>query len=158
MTLQSYIGSSLYVVKATPTALTETALEALFAAGASPAPAKVGQLMMLPELGDTINTIEVPQLELGRVQRIVGQRDGGTALITVAYDAADGGQTILRDGAGSNDVHTFKIQDGHATTSAWYFTAILASLRYAAREGTNAYQFTMEVYPQSDLLGPYDPS
>ena len=151
MALQSFIGGSVSVVAAEPSALTEAGFEALTFV-------KVGQLMMTSELGDTINMIEVPQLELGRVQRIVGSRDGGTATITVAYDASDNGQTILRNGSGSNTVHSFLFQDGHSATSAWYLTAILAELRYGAREGGTAYQFTQTFYPQSDLLGPFDPT
>ena len=150
MALNSFIGSKLSVSASTPSAITEAGFEALTYTA-------VGQLMMLPEFGDQTNMIEVPQLSLGRVQRIVGMADGGSATITIAYDASDAGQNILRTGAGTNTVHSFKIEDGHAATntSEWYLTAIIASLRYAARDGTSAYAFNLEIYPQSDITGPF---
>ena len=152
MALQSFIGSQLHVSNGVPAAnaKTEAGYEGLTYT-------QVGQLMMLPELGDTRNQIEVPQLALGRVQRINGMADGGSAVIQIAYDGADAGQTILRTAAGTNSAVTFRIDDGHAlTTSRWFIEAVIASLRYATRDGSSAYSFNLEIYPQTDLLGPYD--
>lgn len=151
MALNSFIGSVVSVAASAPSALTEAGFEAVSGFQA------IGQLQMTSELGDTINMIEVPVLAESRVQRIVGNRDGGSVTLTISYDATDAGQAILRTGAGTNTVHTFRFDDGHAlTTSRWFMTAILADLRYAQRDGTTAYQFTQMIYPQSDLMGPYD--
>lgn len=156
MALNSYIGSTLHVVKAEPATFNETGFEAIFASGASPAPAKVGQVQMIGDLGDTVNMIEVPVLDESRIKRIIGSRDGGTCEVTVSYDESDAGQVILEAGKYTNVVHSFKITDNtDAGGKSWYFTAILADKRWAPREMTNAMQFTQLLYPQSPVYGPY---
>ena len=151
MALNSFIGTTVSIAASEPSALTETGFEAV--SGFQ----EIGQLQMVSETGDTINMIEVPVLKDRRVQRIVGGRDGSTVQLTISYDSSDAGQVILRAGAGTNTVHTLRFDDGFAlTTSRWFMTCILADLRYAQRDMTTAYQFTQTLYPQSDIIGPFD--
>ena len=153
MALNSFIGSQVLITATAVTAYTETAFEAISASAWK----EIGQLKSVGEIGDAVQMIEVPLLAKGRVNRIVGGVDGGSVDLMIAYDKDDEGQAIIRSGKGTNSVHILQIRDGHAKdTSRWYLPIVIADVRYAARDNATDYSFTTTVYPQTDLLGPYD--
>lgn len=116
----SYIGSTLSVVASAPSAEDASGYEALSFT-------EVGRVVSIGELGDTSEDIAFDLLKPGRRSHVNGVKDLGEVSVTVEYDRADAGLTILEAAANGNTTHSFKVTDSDGDD--YYFQGIVANLR-----------------------------
>lgn len=146
----TFNGSTLAVQKAAlPSTLNETGWE-------TGTYTDVGNIQDIGEMGDTHNQIEYSTLADSRQKRLPGLRDGGSVPLTVIYDSSDGGQTILRAANGTTDVHLFKVKDADGET--YYFGGVVADLRWPTRDNSTVKMFTVNIYVNTQVYGPYSDS
>jgi len=116
----SYIGTTISVVAATPATEDDTGYSAL-------SWTEIGKVVSLSELGDTVEDIAFNLLKGGRTKHVNGTKDVGDITGTYEYDSADAGQVILRSGAGSNTVHSLKVEDTDGNIK--YLQGVVADVR-----------------------------
>lgn len=122
----SYVGSTLSVSAALPATYDSTGYAALTWT-------EVVGIVDVGEVGDQQNDITIDTL-VGRVEHVNGSADLGEIAISYTFITADGGQVILRAGAGSNTGHSFKVEDADGDIA--YFSGIVANVRDRARTST----------------------
>ena len=143
----SFIGSTLAVVAGTPSGgVEETNWEALTYA-------LVGNVQDIGEMGDTHSQIEYNILAEGRTKRLPGAVDGGVVPITCIYDASDAGQNAIRTANGSVTVQSFKVKDADGET--YYFSGLVADVRWPVRDNGTVKMFTFNIYPNTAIYGPF---
>ena len=116
----SYIGSTLAIVAATPSAEDQSGYEAL-----SFTP--VGRVVSIGELGDTSEDIAFDLLQPGRRSHVNGVKDLGEVPVTLEYLRSDAGLTILESAANGNTTHSFRVTDSDGDD--YYFQGLIANLR-----------------------------
>ena len=144
----TFIGSTLAVVAgAAPTNLNETGWEG---AGTY---VTVGNVQDIGEMGDTHSQIEYNVLAEGRVKRLPGTKDGGAIPVNIVYDSADAGQTLLRTANGTTTTYNFKVKDSDGET--YYFNGVVADLRWPVRDNSSVKMFSLNIYANTPIYGPY---
>ena len=116
----SYIGSTLSVVSGSPATEDQSGYEALSFT-------EVGKVVSIGELGDTSEDIAFDLLKPGRRSHVNGVKDLGEVAVTVEYDRADGGLTILEAANNGNTTHSFVVTDTDGDD--YYFQGLVANLR-----------------------------
>jgi len=109
---QNFIGQTIYVAEAYPSANTSTAFEALTWV-------KVEGLITLPQLGVTHSMIDVPDLQTGFTGAVKGAGQGVDTTATFRDVPADAGQEDIKTAADSQaGILSVKIVDGSGTAQA----------------------------------------
>jgi len=109
---QNFIGQTLFVAEAYPSANTSTAFESLTWV-------KVEGLITLPQLGVTHSMIDVPDLQTGFTSAVKGAGQGVDTTATFRNVASDAGQEDLKNSADSQaGIISIKIVDGSGTAQA----------------------------------------
>ena len=109
---QNFIGQTIYVAEAYPSANTSTAFEALTWV-------KVEGLITLPQLGVTHSMIDVPDLQTGFTSAVKGAGQGVDTTATFRDVPADAGQEDIKAAADSQaGILSVKIVDGSGTAQA----------------------------------------
>jgi len=109
---QNFIGQTIYVAEAYPSANTSTAFEALTWV-------KVGGLITLPQLGVTHSMIDVPDLQTGFTSAVKGAGQGVDTTATFRDVPADAEQEDIKTAADSQaGILSVKIVDGSGTAQA----------------------------------------
>ena len=110
--MSNFIGHTLWVAQALPTANTTTAFEALTWV-------QVKGIITLPVLGITHNGIDIPDLALGFTQSVKGAGAGKDSTFTYREIAADAGQIdVAEQCADSAGLGSVKIAQGTGTVGA----------------------------------------
>ena len=109
---QNFIGQTIYVAEAYPSANTSTAFESLTWV-------KVEGLITLPQLGVTHSMIDVPDLQTGFTSAVKGAGQGVDTTATFRDVPADAGQEDIKVAADSQaGILSVKIVDGSGTAQA----------------------------------------
>jgi len=109
---QNFIGQTMFVAEAYPSANTSTAFESLTWV-------KVNGLQTLPQLGVTHSMIDVPDLQTGFTSAVKGAGQGVDTTATFREVASDAGQEDLKAAANSQaGIMSIKIVDGSGTDQA----------------------------------------
>ena len=143
-------GSTLSVVSGEPASFDEGGFEGL-------SYVKIANVQDIDSLGDTQSAVTYTTLEDGRLKRLPSTKDGGVRNLTVIYDSDDDvankGQGIIRAASGGVTVHSFKVKDADGQT--YYFTGLVADFQWAARATGTVKMFTVNLYVNSAIYGPY---
>lgn len=116
----SYIGSTLAVVAAEPSAEDQSGYEALSFS-------TIGRVVSIGELGDQSEDIAFDLLQPGRRSHVNGVKDLGEIPVTIEYNRSDAGLTILEAAANGNTTHSFRVTDTDGDD--YYFQGLVANLR-----------------------------
>lgn len=127
-TFISFIGSTLAVVASTTTDMDPSDLAALTWTGA------VGNVQSIGPINDTAEDISFATMSDGRMNHVNGTKDIGDVEVTIAYERADAGLTILEAGNNSNTKHTFRIVDSDGDT--YYYEGLIAGLGVVQRDSS----------------------
>jgi len=115
----SYIGSTLNMVAGTPATEDQSGYEAL-------SYVEIGKVVSFGPLGDTSEDISFTLLKTGRTKHVNGAKDLGEVAVTVEFDRADSGMTLLEAANNSNTNQSFKVTDTDGDDH--YFQGIIANL------------------------------
>jgi len=109
---KNFIGQTIYVAEAYPTANTSTAFASLTWV-------KVEGLITLPQLGVTHSMIDVPDLQTGFTSAVKGAGLGVDTTATFRNVASDAGQEDIKNSADSQaGILSIKIVNGSGTAQA----------------------------------------
>ena len=110
--MSNFIGQTIFVEEAHPSANTSTAFEALTWV-------KVNGVITLPQLGVTHSMIDVPDLQTGFTSAVKGAGQGVDTTATFREVASDAGQGDIKDAANSQaGILSIKIVDGSGAANA----------------------------------------
>ena len=110
--MSNFIGQTLFVAEALPSANTAAAFESL-------SWVKVNGLITLPQLGITHSMIDVPDLETGFTSADKGAGQGTDTTMTFSEKPADAGQEDIKNAAdGDSGILSVKIVDGSGAAQA----------------------------------------
>jgi len=110
--MSNFIGQTLFVAEALPSANTAAAFESL-------SWVKVNGLITLPQLGITHSMIDVPDLQTGFTSAVKGAGQGTDTTATFREVASDAGQEDIKNVANSQaGLISIKIVDGSGVAQA----------------------------------------
>ena len=110
--MSNFIGQTLFVAEALPSANTAAAFESLTWV-------KVNGLITLPQLGITHSMIDVPDLQTGFTSAVKGAGQGTDTTATFREVASDAGQEDIKNVANSQaGLISIKIVDGSGVAQA----------------------------------------
>ena len=125
---QSYIGSTIAIAAARPSAQTVEAYQAL-------SYTKIGKIINAAEIGPAAEDVSFTDLESGAVIHINGAADIGDVVFGIDTDLGDAGQDIARDGNNTNAVHSIRVRDSDGDER--YFHGIIANYRDSERQASS---------------------
>jgi len=110
--MTNFIGQTIFVAEAYPSANTAAGFEAL-------SWVKVNGLQTLPQLGVTHSMIDVPDLQTGFTSAVKGAGQGADTTATFREVASDAGQEDIKNSADSQaGILSIKIVDGSGAAQA----------------------------------------